>query len=174
MFKRLLIAVSFVAAALSFQTPAQANGKVAGEFGSGHGLHKGKAVHKKFHKPQRRFHRQRQGFHQPVHKARVHKKFVKKKQVHKPIIHKKFVKKKFIHKTPKHIHKVKRHRLTNQQLRHHLKAKGLFNIRFVDRHQGVAKVIAHNQRGYIAKYRVSTRNGHILSGRVLRNARRIH
>jgi len=73
MFKRLLIAASFVAASLSFQTSAQANGGVVVKIGGGHGLHKGTRVHKKFHKPRRKIHRQRQVYKKPVHKAPIYK-----------------------------------------------------------------------------------------------------
>lgn len=158
MFKRLLIAASFVAASLSFQTSAQANGGVVVKIGGGHGFHKGTRVHKKFHKPRRKIHRQRQVYKKPVHRAPVYKAPVYKAPVHK----------RFVYKAPKHYQGARHHTLSNKQLRHRLKAKGLYNIRFVDRYNGVAKVIAHNHRGYIAKYSVSTLHGHILSGRVIR------
>ena len=166
MFKRLLVAVSLIATAFSFQAPAHANDSVVVKFGNGQGVHRGTVHRKKFHKPTRKVHKQRRAFnrpvHKPVYKAPVHKK------VYKAPVHKKFV-----HHAPKRSHKFRHHRLSNKQLRHHLRAKGLFNIRFVDRHHGVAKVVAHNHNGYIARYRVSTRNGHILSGRVIRHTRRI-
>ncbi|MEP3628686.1 MAG: hypothetical protein ABJN04_01670, partial [Hyphomicrobiales bacterium] len=80
--------------------------------------------------------------------------------------------KKFGNYNPKYPQNARKHRLSNKQLRHHLRAKGLRNIRFVDRYHGVAKVVAHNKRGSIAKYRVNTRNGHILSARVIRHKKR--
>ncbi|MEP1441398.1 MAG: hypothetical protein ABJK39_00140 [Hyphomicrobiales bacterium] len=165
MFKRLLIAASLVAAAFSFQTSAHANDGAVVKFGNGNGAQKGTAFRRKFNKPARRINNQRRAVnrsaHKPVYKAPVHKK-----------VYKAPTRKKFVHHTPVRSHKIRRHHLSNKQLRHRLKSKGLYNIRFVDRHQGVAKVVAHNRRGYIARYRVSTRNGHILSGRVIRNSRR--
>lgn len=148
MFKRLIIAAGIIAAALSFQTPAKANGGFSLYIGTGHGFHSGHRFGKHFHGS--RFyghdvygHR----FHKPHHIKHFHK---------KPRYH------------------AKKFRLSNKQIRRHLRKRGLYNIRFVDRHHGVAKVVAHNKRGYIGKYRVSTRNGHILSGRILRHGRRFH
>lgn len=63
------------------------------------------------------------------------------------------------------------YRLTNRELRSHLRDRGLYKIRFIDRHRGVAKVIAHNERGFIAKYAVSTRNGRILNSRFIKPIR---
>lgn len=161
MFKRILIATGLIAATLSFQAPAHANNGVVVKFGGGHnnqGFHRGTKTRKQVHKPQHRISQQRRGLHQPTHKPRV--------------VHKSRAQKGLILHTPKR-HITKRHyRLSNKQLRRHLRAKGLYNIRFVDRHHGVAKVVANNHRGYIGKYRVNTRNGHILSARVIRHKKR--
>lgn len=158
MFKRLILAAGIVAAALSFQTTAQANGGFSLYIGSGHGFHQNHRFVDGFHG--QKFHGQR------FHGNRFHGHTTHASKVYKP----KPVKR-YNHK-PRHHYKA--YRLSNKQIRHHLRKRGLFNIRFVDRHHGVAKVIAHNKRGYIGKYRVSTRNGHILSGRVIRRGRHFY
>ncbi len=74
------------------------------------------------------------------------------------------------HHAPHHYQKKKHDHgvLDNRQLRHQLRSQGLYKIRILDRHRGIAKVIAHNRRGYIARYRVDTRSGDIIRGRVIR------
>ena len=167
MFKRLLIAASLVAATLSFQAPVLANdsnNSIATRYGSGVGPLKRSSGRNTVHLSARKIGHKAKRYHAQRKKVRT-----KHNRAHKDVIVKKFG-----HYAPKYPHHARKHHLSNKQLRHHLKAKGLYNIRFVDRHHGVAKVVAHNKRGYIAKYRVSTRNGHILSGKVIRNKRRFH
>lgn len=65
-------------------------------------------------------------------------------------------------------HGYRHHVLSNREIRYRLRDRGLYNIRFIDRFDGVAKVVARNHRGHLAKYRVSTRSGRIISGRVIR------
>ena len=162
MFKRLLIAASLVAATLSFQAPVLANDSIAIRYGSGVGPIKHTDRHNELHVSPRKFGGQVKKFHTQRKNVRT-----KHNRAHKDVIVKKFDR-----YNPKYPRKAHKHHLSNKQLRHHLRAKGLYNIRFVDRYHGVTKVIAHNKRGSIAKYRVSTRNGHILSARVIRHKKR--
>lgn len=64
--------------------------------------------------------------------------------------------------------KFEHHALSNQEIRYQLRRQGLYNIRIIDRHHGVAKVIADHRRGYVGQYSVNTRNGYILESRLLR------
>ena len=162
MFKRLLIAASLVAATLSFQAPVLANDGVAIRYGSGVGPIKHTDRRNELHISPRKFGGKVKQLHSQRKNVRT-----KHNRAHKDVIIKKFDR-----YNPKYPRKAHKHRLSNKQLRHHLKAKGLYNIRFVDRHHGVAKVVANNKRGYIGKYRVSTRNGRILSAKVIRHKRR--
>jgi len=164
MFKRLLIAASLVAATLSFQAPVLANDGVALRYGSGVGPQKRDDGRNTVHISARKIGQKAKRYHNQRKKVRTHH-----NRAHKDVIVKKFG-----HYAPKYPHNARKHRLSNKQLRHHLRAKGLYNIRFVDRYHGVAKVVANNKRGSIAKYRVSTRNGHILSAKVIRHKRRYH
>ena len=162
MFKRLLIAASLVAATLSFQAPVLANDSIAIRYGSGVGPIKHTDRRNELRLSPRKFGGKVKQLHSQRKNVRT-----KHNRAHKDVIIKKFDR-----YNPKYPRKAHKHRLSNKQLRHHLKAKGLYNIRFVDRHHGVAKVVANNKRGYIGKYRVSTRNGRILSAKVIRHKRR--
>ncbi|MBA4783999.1 MAG: hypothetical protein H2045_12375 [Rhizobiales bacterium] len=73
-------------------------------------------------------------------------------------------------------HRDRRHYgvLTNQELRHHLRGQGLYNIRIVDRRHGVAQVVADHRRGYVAAYQVDTRNGRIFDRQVIRRGHNDH
>lgn len=62
----------------------------------------------------------------------------------------------------------KHYRLTNQELRYKLRRKGLRHINIHSRGHGVAVLTAHNVRGYIGRYKVSTKTGAILHGKVIR------
>ena len=162
MFKRLLIAASLVAATLSFQAPVLANDSIAIRYGSGVGPIKHTDRRNELRLSPRKFGGKVKQLHSQRKNVRT-----KHNRAHKDVIIKKFDR-----YNPKYPRKAHKHRLSNKQLRHHLKAKGLYNIRFVDRYRGVAKVVANNKRGYIGKYRVSTRNGRILSAKVIRHKRR--
>ena len=166
MFKRLLIAASLVAATLSFQAPVLANdsnNSIATRYGSGVGPLKRSSGRNTVHISARKIGTKAKRYHTQRKTVRT-----KHNRAHKDVIVKKFG-----NYNPKYPHNARKHRLSNKQLRHHLRAKGLYNIRFVDRHHGVAKVVANNKRGYIGKYRVSTRNGHILSAKVIRHKKRL-
>ena len=163
MFKRLLIAASLVAATLSFQAPVLANdNSVAIRYGSGVGPIKHTDRRNELRLSPRKFGGNVKKIHSQRKKVRT-----KHNRAHKDVIVKKFDR-----YQPKYPRKAHKKRLSNKQLRRHLRAKGLYNIRFVDRHHGIAKVVANNKRGYIGKYRVSTRNGRILSAKVIRHKRR--
>ena len=164
MLKRILIAVSLVAASLSFQTSAQAEIVLDRGFGGKHGVKQQLHHGRNFHKPKavKKFKKRNHVRHNVSKKHFVQPRVSKKHFVQPRIVKKHKIKK----------HHVRYHTLSNKELRHHLKAKGLFNIRFIDRYRGVAEVVAHHKRGHIGKYKVSTRNGHILSSRVIRHKRR--
>ena len=165
MFKRLLIAASLVAATLSFQAPVLANdsnNSIATRYGSGVGPLKRSSGRNTINLSARKIGQKAKRYHTQRKTVRT-----KHNRVHKDVIVKKFG-----NYNPKYPQNARKHRLSNKQLRYHLRAKGLRNIRFVDRYHGVAKVVAHNKRGSIAKYRVNTRNGHILSARVIRHKKR--
>lgn len=77
---------------------------------------------------------------------------------------------KFHHK--KHLKHRKHHRrsfaLSNRELRYVLRDRGLRRIRIHDRYDGIAKLTAVTPRGYLARFKVSTRNGEILKRRIIR------
>lgn len=106
------------------------------------------------------------GFHGAKHKGFGHQGVVKHEKRY-------FTGKSGFHKPA---HRYKRDVLTNREIRYFLRNKGLYNIRFIDRQHGVAKVIADNRKGYVGKYKVNARNGRIIDGHVLRyhNTHRAH
>ncbi|MEO1066474.1 MAG: hypothetical protein AAFW47_03750 [Pseudomonadota bacterium] len=74
-------------------------------------------------------------------------------------------------KVHKKHHKGHRHysRLTNRELRYLMRERGFHRIRFHGRYDGIAKLTAIGPRGNLGKFRVSTRSGKILSGRIIRH-----
>lgn len=194
MFKKILIAagtaLSVVVAAISFQSSANAADV---KFGVHTVKHKGAGFHgvkRKGFNQNRLKHRgfvrggaKKQSFsHRNEKKSFAHKKVKKKSFVHKPVKNKKVHVAKKVHKkayVPKkvHVHKpiiIKKHHvkkhyaLSNKKLRHYLRAKGLYNIHFIDRGHGVVKLIADNRRGYLGKYKVDAYNADIIDGHVIR------
>lgn len=181
MFKAILAAVGFLVASFAFQAPATAGVKFDIQFGHGfgHGVHVNKHIshgfkgkrhfaaghdghfknghgHRRHHNKGIRNHHRgfNKGFHnngQRRHYVKPHKSYKSHRSVTR-------------HHKPVHGHR----KLTNREIRQKLRHKGLYNIRFVDRYRDVAKVIAHNKRGYVARYKVSTHNAKILDGKVLR------
>lgn len=186
MIKKILIAagtaLSVVTASLAFQSPATAAGvnfsyHLGNQDGGIHLVNNARFG-------QRGVKRKSFGHHGVKRKSFGHNNFVKSKKSHvakkphvvkkhvvkKPVIKKHAVKKHFVkkhvYKKPHLIHK--RHYLTNREIRYYLRKKGLYNIRFIDRHRGVAKVIAYHPRGYVGKYLVNAKTARILNRHVLR------
>lgn len=63
--------------------------------------------------------------------------------------------------------KYDRYVLSDREILYRLSERGLYNIRFIDRRHGVAKVIANSRRGYVAKYAVDVRSGRILDREIV-------
>ena len=59
------------------------------------------------------------------------------------------------------------HGLSERELRHHLRNRGLYNIRFTEHYRGIVKVVADNRRGYVGAYTVDRRTGEILDGEII-------
>lgn len=146
---------SVAAAAIAFQSPANAADI---KFTAHTGTH-GVAIHQVRHKAN--------NHHGFKSKGIVHKKIVKSKKSHfvkKPLV------KKHIHKKPRFVKKFvhKPHVLSNREIRFYLRKKGLYNIHFVNRHHGVAKVVAYSRRGFVGKYIINARNARIIDRDILR------
>ena len=187
MVKKILIAagtaLSVVAASLAFQSPATAAGvnfsyHLGNQDGGIHlvnnarfgqrGVKRKSFGHNNFVKSKKSHVAKKTHVAKKPHVVKKH--VVKKHVVKKPVIKKHAVKKHFVkkhvYKKPHLIHK--RHYLTNREIRYYLRKKGLYNIRFIDRHRGVAKVIAYHPRGYVGKYLVNAKTARILDRHVLR------
>lgn len=184
MFKKILIAagtaLSVIAASISFQSSANA---ADAKFGVHTVKHKGTGFRGTKRKGFSQNRLNRKGFAQGGGKKKsfsqrnekksfAHKKVKKKSVVHKSAKHKKVhvAKKVHVHKPvliKKH-HVKKHYALSNKKLRHYLRAKGLYNIHFIDRGHGVVKLTADNRKGYLGKYKVNAYNARIIDGYIIR------
>lgn len=184
MFKKILIAagtaLSVIAASISFQSSANAADV---KFGVHTVKHKGTGFRGTKRKGFVQGGGKKKSFSQRNEKKSfAHKKVKKKSVVHKSAKHKKVHvakkghKKAYVSKKV-HVHKpvlIKKHHvkkhyaLSNKKLRHYLRAKGLYNIHFIDRGHGLVKLTADNRKGYLGKYKVNAYNARIIDGYIIR------